>query len=153
MKRNRSRRVLAVSVSVVFCTGIGGSMSGCETAPLRGLLNSPTAMQLLSPLVKDAANAYISDLTSLTGLLANVNSLDGVMNFVSVIQPMIDKLTSAYNTLSNTTGDERKWLLVAFGPKINSANAGFLNQSDDATSNWAWNKVLGSALDQVRLFE
>lgn len=128
-------------------------MGGCESVPLRGLLQSQTAMNLLSPLVKDAANAYISDLTSLSALLNNLDSLQGVMDFVSEIQPTIDTLSSAYKTLSNTTGDERQWLLEAFGPKIDSANSGFISESDSVTDNWAWNKVLEKALDQIELFE
>ena len=113
-----SRRLLAVSTCALFCTGMTGSMSGCESSPLRGILRSQTAMDLLSE-----------------------------------IQPTIDTLNSAYKTLANTTGDERRWLIEAFGPKINSVNSAFISGSDGVTENWAWNKVLEKALDQVQLFE
>lgn len=148
-----SRRLLAVSTCALFCTGMTGSMSGCESSPLRGILRSQTAMDLLSPMVKDAANAYISDLMALSQRLENLDSLQGVMEFVSEIQPTIDTLNSAYKTLANTTGDERRWLLEAFGPKIDSVNSEFISGSDGVTENWAWNKVLEKALGQVQLFE
>ena len=128
-------------------------MSGCETTQLRSILGSQTAMDLLSPMVKDAAKAYITDLTSLSGLLGNVDSIQGVMNFVSDIQPTIDQLKKAYQTLANTSGDERRWLLEAFGPDIRDANAKFLNISDEATSDWAWKQLLKPVLEKVALFE
>jgi hypothetical protein len=153
MKRNVSGRVIMVSASAVFCTGLGGTVTGCESSQIRSILGSETAMDLLSPLVKDAANAYIDDLVSLTGLLSNINSLQGVMDFVQMIQPTIEQLTSAYQTLSNTTGEEREWLLEAFGPKFSSTNAGFLDQSKNVTGNWSWNQILSQKLDQIQLFE
>lgn len=152
MNMSLSRRILAISTSAILCTGIGGTMSGCETTQLRNILGTQTAIDLLSPFVRDAANAYISDLTSLTGMLDNIDSLQGVIAFVRNIQPTIDKLTSAYQTLSDTTGDERRWLLEAFGPQIKSVNEQFISQSEELSSVWAWKKALEPALDQIHLF-
>tara|TARA_R110002073_G_scaffold275332_1_gene438868 strand:- start:35419 stop:35883 length:465 start_codon:yes stop_codon:yes gene_type:complete len=153
MERKSSRRRILCVVSVISFSGVLAPMGGCENSPLRGILQSRTAMDLLSPLVKDAANAYISDLMALSQRLDNLDSLQGVMEFVSEIQPTIDTLNTAYKTLANTTGDERRWLLEAFGPKIDSVNSAFISGSDGVTENWAWNKVLEKALDQVQLFE
>ena len=147
------RRLVA---STVLCTAILvplPAMSGCETAQLGNLLSSPTAMELLSPLVKDAANSYISNLTDLTAMLGDINSLQGVLNFIDMIEPTIDQLKSAYNTLASTTPEERKWLWEAFGPKIKSANTGFLNQSEDLTGNSTWTKLLNPVLDKIELFQ
>ncbi|MGV6815195.1 MAG: hypothetical protein ACWA5W_09345 [Phycisphaerales bacterium] len=91
-------------------------------------------------------------MTSLTGMLDNIDSLQGVIAFVRNIQPTIDKLTSAYQTLSDTTGDERRWLLEAFGPQIKSVNEQFISQSEELSSVWAWKKALEPALDQIHLF-
>ena len=64
------RRLLLTSV--VCCTAIIApltSMTACESSQIRDLLNSPTAMDLLSPLIKDAANDYIANLTDLASML------------------------------------------------------------------------------------
>jgi len=148
-----SSRVLVVSASAIFCTGIGGTMTGCESSQIRSILGSETAMDLLSPLVKNAANTYIKDLTAIAGYLDNIDTLQGVMDFVTMIKPTVEQLTTAYETLSNTTGDERRWLLEAFGPDLQSVNDSFLKQSEDVTSNWTWNRILSQTLEQIQLFE
>jgi len=143
-------------ISTALCTAILAPMpvmSGCESTQIRDLLSSPTAMDLLSPLVKDAANNYIANLTSLTGMLGEINSLQGVLAFIDQIEPTIDQLKSAYNTLASTTPEERKWLWEAFGPKLNDANSGFLAQSDDLTGNGTWSQLLSPVLDKVELFQ
>jgi len=143
-------------ISTALCTAILAPMpvmSGCESTQIRDLLSSPTAMDLLSPLVKDAANNYIANLTSLTGMLGEINSLQGVLAFIDQIEPTIDQLKSAYNTLASTTPEERKWLWEAFGPKLNEANSGFLAQSDDLTGNGTWSQLLSPVLDKVELFQ
>lgn len=142
--------------ATVCCTAIIAplpAMSGCSSTQIRDLLNSPTAMELLSPLIKDAANNYIANLTDLTTMLGEINSLQGVIAFIDQIQPTIDQLKSAYQTLANTTPEERQWLWEAFGPKLNDANKGFLAQSETITGNRTWSLLLTPVLDRVELFK
>lgn len=143
-------------LKAALCTAILAPMpmmSGCESTQIRDLLSSPTAMDLLSPLVKDAANNYIANLTSLTGMLGEINSLQGVLAFIDQIEPTIDQLKSAYSTLASTTPEERQWLWEAFGPKLNEANSGFLAQSEDLTGNGTWSQLLSPVLNKVELFQ
>lgn len=128
-------------------------MTACESSQLGNLLNTPTAMDLLSPLVKDAANSYIANLTDLTSMLSEINSLQGVLSFIENIQPTIDQIRSAYNTLASTTPEERQWLWEAFGPKLRDANSSFLNQSEDLSDNSSWSRLLNPVLDRVELFQ
>lgn len=128
-------------------------MTACESSQLGNLLNSPTAMDLLSPLVKDAANSYIANLTDLTSMLSDINSLQGVLSFIENIQPTIDQIRSAYNTLASTTPEERRLLWEAFGPKLRDANSSFLNQSEELTDNSSWSRLLNPVLDRVELFQ
>lgn len=128
-------------------------MTACESSQLGNLLNSPTAMDLLSPLVKDAANSYIANLTDLTSMLSDINSLQGVLSFIENIQPTIDQIRSAYNTLASTTPEERQLLWEAFGPKLRDANSSFLNQSEELTDNSSWSRLLNPVLDRVELFQ
>lgn len=129
------------------------TMTGCESTQLGSILNSPAAMDLLSPLVKDAANSYIANLKSLTNMLGGLDNLSAVMDFLNMIEPTINDLKSAYSTLASTSPEERKWLWEAFGPKLNNANKGFLNQSDDLTNNNSWSRLLNPVLDKVELFQ
>ncbi|MFK7758555.1 MAG: hypothetical protein AB8C13_01265 [Phycisphaerales bacterium] len=129
------------------------SMNGCESSQLRNILNSPTAMELLSPLVKDAANSYIANLNSLTGMLGSLDSLSAVMEFIQRIEPTINDLKAAYSTLSSTSSEERAWLWEAFGPKLNNANSSFLNQSDALTSETSFGGLLTPVFDKIDLLQ
>ncbi len=128
------------------------SMTGCQSGGLSGLMNR-SAMDMLTPMVKDAANSYISNLTSLTSSLGNLKDLQGVMDFVKKAEPIAKDLSSSYQTLSNTTGDERSNLIKAFGSKFDSANTGFLNQSSSVKSNGMWGQIASPVLDKVKLFK
>lgn len=145
------RLIITSAISAAVLTPLP-IMTACESSQIRDLLNSPTAMELLSPLLKDAANNYIANLTDLTAMLADSNSLQGVIAFIDQIQPTIDQLKSAYQTLASTTPEERKWLWEAFGPKLTDANTGFLNQSDALADNNTWSRLLKPVLDNVELF-
>lgn len=129
------------------------SMTSCSSAPIRDLLTSSSAMDLLSPLVKDAANSYIANLNSLTSMLGNLDSISAVIDFLKLVEPTINDLQSAYSTLASTSAEERKWLWEAFGPKLNNANSGFLDQSETLTSNSSFRTLLNPLLKEVDLFK
>ena len=129
------------------------SMTSCSTAPVRDLLTSSSAMDLLSPLVKDAANSYIANLNNLTSMLGNLDSISAVIDFLKLVEPTINDLQSAYSTLASTSPEERKWLWEAFGPKLNNANSGFLDQSKAITSNSSYDALLKPLLNEVDLFQ
>lgn len=147
------RRLIITSTLSIAAIAPLTSMTACESSQIRDLLNSPTAMDLLSPLIKDAANNYIANLTDLAAMLADINSIQGVIAFIDEIQPTIDQLTSAYQTLASTTPEERKWLWEAFGPKLTDANTAFLTQSEALTNNGTWSRLLKPVLDNVELFQ
>lgn len=152
MPSRTPRNLILSSIATLAILAPTTAMTGCESAQLGGLLNSKTAMDLLSPLVKEAANSYVANLTDLTGMLGNINNLQGVMEFINMIEPTIKDLKSAYSTLASTSTEERKWLWEAFGPKLNKANSGFLAQSESQT-NGSWSRLLTPVLDKVTLFE
>jgi len=147
------RRLIITSALSIAAIAPLTSMTACESSQIRDLLNSPTAMDLLSPILKDAANNYIANLTDLAAMLADINSLQGVIAFIDQIQPTLDQLKTAYQTLENTTPEERKWLWDAFGPKLTDANTAFLNQSQSLTNNSTWSRLLKPALEQIELFK
>ena len=118
-----------------------------------GLMGNKSAMDMLSPLIKDAANSYVSNLTSLTSSLGNLKDLQGVMDFVKKAEPTVKQLSSDYQTLSATTGEDRSNLLAAFGPRLNSANSGFLDKSSAIKSNGMWGQIASPVLDKVKLFQ
>ncbi len=128
-------------------------MCGCQSGGLGGLLGSQSAMELLSPLVRDAANSYVGNLGSLTSSLGNLKDLEGVLDFVKKIEPTINELSSSYQTLAGTSGAERENLLKAFGPKFEATNADFLKQSQSTKSDAMWSRALTPVLDKVSLFQ
>ena len=154
MQPNTTRRqlILAAALTATVVTPMT-TMTGCESAQLGSILNSPAAMDLLSPLVKDAANSYIANLTSITDMLSQLDSLQSIMEFIDQIQPTINNVKSAYQTLADTSPEERKWLWEAFGPKLNNANSGFLNQTEALSNNSSWSRLLNPVLDKVELFQ
>ncbi len=127
-------------------------LQGCKSGPLADMMNR-SAMDMLAPMVKDAANSYINNLTALTSSLSDIRDLQGVMDFVQKAKPMADQLTSSYQTLSGTTGEERTNLLKAFGPKLDSANSAFLNRSSAIKGNGMWGQIASPVLDKVKLFQ
>ncbi len=149
----RLTHTAAISIAIIAPVSAVSTMSGCESTQIRDFLNSPTAMDLLSPLIKDAANNYIADLTNLAAMLAEINSLQGVLAFIDQIQPTIKQLNTAYQTLASTTPEERQWLWEAFGPKLNSANTAFITQSESLTNNSTWSRLLNPVLDNIELFK
>lgn len=154
MQLNNTRRTLIIAAALTTGTITPmTTMTGCESTQIGSILNSKTAMDLLSPLVKDAANSYIANLKNLTNMLGGLDNLSAVMDFLNMIEPTINDLKSAYNTLASTSPEERKWLWEAFGPKLNNANKGFLNQSEDLTNNSSWSRLLNPVLDKVELFQ
>ncbi len=63
MNQNLLGRVVVGAKLVVGGVATLASLSGCEGGGLGGLLGSTSAMKLLSPLVKDAANSCVSNLS------------------------------------------------------------------------------------------
>ncbi len=152
MPTNAPRKlILAAFISAGFIAP-ATSMTSCSTAPVRDLLTSSSAMDLLSPLVNDAANSYIANLNNLTSMLGNLDSISAVIDFLKLVEPTINDLQSAYSTLASTSPEERKWLWEAFGPKLNNANSGFLDQSKAITSNSSYDALLKPLLNEVDLF-
>lgn len=144
--------VMGVAISFGGLAALG-PLGGCEGGGLGGLLGSKSAMEMLSPLVKEAADSYVGNLSSLTSSLGNIKDLSGVMDLVKKAEPMVKQLSSSYQTLSNTTGEERANLWKAFGPKIDSANQGFLGQAEKLKGNGTWGQMLGPVLEKVKLFQ
>ena len=153
MTRNVICRLgIGITLTMVGATMLS-PIAGCQSVGLGDAMSSRSAMEMLSPMLKDAANSYVSNLTSLTSSLGNLNDLQGVLDFVKKVEPMVKELSSSYQALSSTTGEERSNLMKAFGPKLDSANTGFLDQSNAVMSDGAWAKVLSPVLDKVKLFQ
>jgi hypothetical protein len=153
MITGRSGRLRASVLAGVIALGTAAlPIAGCKGGGLGGLMSSPTAMDLLAPAIKDAANAYVGNLTSLANSLGKLNSLQGVVDFVNKAQPVVKQVRSSYDTLAATSGVERANLVKAFGPKIDQANAGFLSQSQRVSGDPLWSKALEPVLSNVKLF-
>jgi len=153
MTRQRIHRLaMATAWAIVSATALG-PVAGCQSGGLGGMMGSKSAIDLLTPMVKDAANSYLSNLTSLTSSLGSLKDYQGMLDFVKKAQPMVEQLSSSYRTLSETTGEERSNLMTAFGSKFNSANSEFLNQASAAKGNGMWAQALAPVLDNVKLFQ
>lgn len=153
MPTNAPRKLILTACISAGIIAPATSMTSCSSAPIRDLLTSSSAMDLLSPLVKDAANSYIANLNSLTSMLGNLDSISAVIDFLKLVEPTINDLQSAYSTLASTSAEERKWLWEAFGSKLNNANSGFLDQSETLTSNSSFSSLLNPLLKEVDLFK
>lgn len=151
----RVSRFAACAMLLAMGAGLtagGLSMSGCQSGGLGDLMNK-SAMEMLTPMVKDAANSYLANIKSLTSALANVRDMPTALSFVQEAEPKIKQLSSAYNTLSGTTGEERSNLFKAFGSQFESANTNFLSQSNRVNSNGMLGQAAASALNKVSLFK
>jgi hypothetical protein len=153
MLRTLAPRLALSSALILAAAAMLSPLSGCQSGGLAGLMGSKSAMDMLTPMVKDAANSYVGNLTSLTSSLGNLKDLQGVMDFVKKVEPTVKELSSSYNTLSATTGEERSNLMTAFGPKFNAANSSFLDKASTTKSNPLWNQALSGTLDRVKLFQ
>lgn len=126
-------------------------MPGCQNSGLSSLIGKD-AMELLSPLLKDAANSYLTNINALVDSLGKVHSLSDAVSVAPKIEPAAKDAGKAYKTLSSATPEERKLIIQAFGPKIDSANSGFLEQTTRVKGNSLWGQALNTALDQVKLY-
>ena len=109
-------------------------------------------MDMLAPALRDAANSYLTNLGALTSSLQNIQGFQDAMKMVEKIEPAVKQLSSSYQTLAATSGQDRTNLIEAFGPKFNSANGGFTEQLSRIKGNSAWGQMLGPALERVKLF-
>lgn len=144
-------RIAPLAIAIAL-TLPAATLTGCKGGGLSGLLAQPDAMSLLSPLVKSAANDYVSGITNLASMFKGVNGWQDALKLVDKIEPAIKQASTAYDTLASTSGADRANLLKAFGPQINAANADFLGQSNRIKSDSLMGKALGSAIDRVKLF-
>lgn len=126
-------------------------LAGCQNSSLQGMFGQ-SAMDLLSPFLKDAASSYINNLKSVATQLAGVRSLTDAVAVAPKIEPAAKDVRTAYNTLSAATPQERKLLWEAFGPKLDSANSDFVSQAARIEGESLWGRVLSAGLDQVKLF-
>ncbi len=148
--------VLARALTVAACVGgaslAAAPMSGCQSGGALSGLMGKSAMDLLAPALKEAANSYVSSISSLTGELANIRGFQDVLAFVEKAEPLVKQASSSYNTLASTTGADRSNLLSAFGPKFDSANSGFASQVNRVKGNSTWGQFAGPVIDKVKLF-
>lgn len=126
-------------------------LSGCQNGSMQGVFGK-SAMDLLSPFLKDAANSYINNLKVVATELAGVRSLTDAVAVAPRIEPAAKDVRTAYNTLAAATPQERKLLWEAFGPKLDSANSEFVSQAARIEGESLWGRVLSAGLDQVKLF-
>ena len=126
-------------------------MPGCQNGSLSGLLGKD-AMAMLAPYLKDAANSYLTNINSLVSSLSKVQSLSDAVALAPKIEPAAKDASKAYDVMASATPEERKLLWEAFGPKIDSANSGFLGQAGRVKGNSLWGQAVGAALDQVKLY-
>ncbi|MBY0263292.1 MAG: hypothetical protein K2Q20_13170 [Phycisphaerales bacterium] len=149
-RRSRLAGVVALSL---LATGAGGGLGGCESGGLGGMLGGSSALEALSPAIKDAANSYLGNLTSLTDAMKNIRGYQDAINFAQKAEPMVSQLSSSYQTLSATGGTDRSNLLAAFGPKFDKANSGFTSQLGQLKGSSTAGSIAGPVLDRVRLFK
>ena len=111
MNRSTLRRAsIATAVALISAAG-AAPMTGCESGGFGGMSASQSAMNMLSPMVKDAANSYLGNLTSLTNSLGNLQDFQGVMDLVKKAEPMAKEIYGSYQTLAGPTGDARPHLM------------------------------------------
>lgn len=149
----RCSRVASVVAFSLLVLGAGGGLGGCQGGGLGGMLGGSSAMDALSPAIKDAANSYLGSLTSLTDAMKNIRGYQDALNFVQKAEPMVSQLSSSYQTLAATGGTDRSNLLAAFGPKFDKANSGFTSQLGQLKGSSTAGSIAGPVLDRVRLFK
>ncbi len=149
----RGSRLVCVLIAALAAGGASGVMTGCQSGGLGGLMGGSSAMEALSPAIKDAANSYLGNLTSLTDAMKNIRGYQDALGFAQKAEPMLSKLSSSYQTLAGTSGTDRSNLLSAFGPKLNTANSGFTSQLGQLKANSTVGSIAGPVLDRVQLFK
>ncbi len=141
--------LLALTLAAFNCTL--APLSGCQS--MGGLMGSKTAMELLAPALKDAANSYLSNVSQLTSALKNVNGYQDALKLIQQAEPMVKQASSGYKTLAATSGQDRANLLSAFAPQFKSTNSGFTSQIDKVKGNSSWGQLVSPVMDQVKLFQ
>ncbi len=144
-------RVTTVSILALLGVAATAPVTGCKGG-MGSITGSPTAMERLSPLVKDAANSYIKNINALIQSLEKVNDIPSAVRAANTLEPTVKDINSAYSTLAGTRGEERSNLLKAFGPQLDSATESFTKEADKITGNVMFGHVPGPVLKQVKLF-
>ena len=145
------RPVASVVVAAICAFGLFGPVSGCQNGGLGGM-ESKLAMEMLSPAIKDAANAYLNNLSALVSAAQGVQGYEDAFKLAQKAEPMLKQISSAYQTLSGLSPEDRKNLIAAFGPKIDSTNSSFADLTGKV-KNTSWGQVVSPVLDQVKLFK
>ncbi len=148
-----SRLARAALLTLGLATFTVAPLSGCQSMGGLGGLGSKTAMELLAPALKDAANSYLSNVSQLTGALKNVNGYQDSLKLVQQAEPMVKQASSAYQTLAATSGEDRANLISAFGPQLKSTNSGFTSQIEKVKGNSMWGQLVSPLAERVKLFQ
>ena len=148
---SRYTRTTLLALTLGLATFTVAPLSGCQS--MGGLIGSKTAMELLAPALKDAANSYLSNVSQLTSALKNVNGYQDALKLVQQAEPMVKQASSAYQTLAATSGEDRANLISAFGPQFKSTNSGFTSQIDKVKGNSIWGQLVSPLADRVKLFQ
>lgn len=141
----------ATITALTLATLAAAPMTGCQGSSLSSMMGQD-AMALLSPLMKDAAKSYLTNINDLVSAVEKVSSVQDAVTIAPKIEPAAKDAGKAYKTLSSATPEERKLVWQAFGPDIDAANKRFLTQSSRVKGNALWGQALGSTFDQVKLF-
>jgi hypothetical protein len=143
--------LVAASLTLILSGACIAQLSGCQS--MGNLMGSKTAMELLAPALKDAANSYLSNISQLTSSLKNVKGYQDALKLIQDAEPMVKQASSAYQTLAATSGEDRANLISAFGPQFKSTNSGFTSQIDKLKGNSSWGQLVTPLTDRVKLFQ
>jgi hypothetical protein len=148
MYRPRISLALGFFLTVAAFTGL----TGCQSGGLGNLGSSDTAMEQLTPVVREAAKTYISSLSTLTSRVKYVHDLHDAIGFSEKARPLLDQISNSHEILSLTTGEDRVNLVKAYGDRINSVNSDFLNERNATAEESKLGMSLSPLLDSVPLF-
>lgn len=152
-RRLNSAGILGAMAVMMVGVGVSAGMAGCQGGGGLGGMFEKSAMEMLTPALKNAANSYIGSLGSLADAMKSVKGYQDAIGLVEKVQPMIKQASSAYQTLSATSGADRANLIKAFGPEFKSANSGFTSQLDALKGNSSWGQLVSTGLERVKMFE
>ena len=149
----RSNHASLTLASLLALAGSIGALplSGCQE--MNNLSVSRAAMDLLSQQTRDAANSYVSKLSSIIKSLNGVRDVPTAMDFIKNTEPDLAQLGTDCRTLMATTGSERTNLLKAFGAKFDSLGEEFSEAADKAKENSRTGIFVSPMLDKIKLFK
>ncbi len=147
--------IVPASFTLLSAALAAGLIAGCQQAAsvTPSAASVSQAADMVPDTIKSSVTGYLSSMTDVNKVLANVNSTEQALSAVPVLTPYVSK-TSEYTAILNKLSPEAKSAVTkSFGDKLAATNTEFTKQSQRIAADPGKSSALGGLLGKLSMFK